>query len=284
MAGVAHPLSGILGFVETLSGSCTSCGTSSTTPSIMGNRHPDDRLRTGASPVPIGRTGIPLRCGSLTSMPDFACQECGTSFSLSQEVLDRYPGWTPKHCRDCRDRRSSTAPAKAKKKTRTRTATASENLTLAEVLARYTDGPDTGVFTDGSSVPNPGPGGWGSVYVVDGEVVACDYGHDPDTTNNRMELTALIKAIDLVPSGTTTTLYTDSNLAVQTVNQWAAGWERNGWKRKTGPIKNLELVKELYGKMKARPELGIEWVQAHAGNRWNEYADALSTAWQRDEL
>ena len=218
-------------------------------------------------------------------MPEFTCQKCQTSFFLPEAVLDRYPGWTPQHCRSCRDGGGSgSKPATGKKTKRTRTATAAENLTVTEVLARYTDGPDTGVFTDGSSVPNPGPGGWGAVYTVDGEIVAQDYGHDPDTTNNRMELFALIKGVELVPPGTPATIYTDSNLAVQTINQWAKGWERNGWKRKTGPIKNLELVKELYGKVKARPELSLEWVQAHAGNRWNEYADALSTAWQREEL
>ena len=74
-------------------------------------------------------------------------------------------------------------------------------LTPLEVLERYTDGPVDGVFTDGGSVPNPGPGGWGSVYVIDGSIVAEAHGHDPDTTNNRMELTALIEAAALVPEG-----------------------------------------------------------------------------------
>lgn len=215
-------------------------------------------------------------------MPEFVCQECATSFTLSQGILDRYPGWTPKHCHDCRSRTG--AASQTKKKPRARTATARQNLTVGEVLARFDGGPDTGVFTDGSSVPNPGPGGWGAVYVVDGEIIAKDFGHEPDTTNNRMELTALIKGIALVPAGAAATLYTDSNLAVQTVNEWAQTWERNGWKRKTGPIKNLELVQDLYRQVKSRPELSLEWVQAHAGNRWNEYADALSTAWQRETL
>jgi len=122
------------------------------------------------------------------------------------------------------------------------------------------------------------------VYVVDGEIVEEAHGHDPDTTNNRMELTALIEATRLVPPGTPATIYTDSNLAVQTINQWAAGWERNGWKRKTGPIKNLELVKRLWGIMQSRPELTVTWIRAHDGSRWNEYADSLSTAWSRQEI
>lgn len=157
-------------------------------------------------------------------------------------------------------------------------------LTTAEVLERYSDGPQTGVFTDGGSVPNPGPGGWGAVYVIDGEIVDQAHGHDADTTNNRMELLALIEAVELVPVGTAMTIFSDSNLAVQSMNDWAKGWERRGWKRKTGPIKNLELVKELYFKLQARPELTLRWIRAHDGSLWNEYADSLANAWRRSEV
>ena len=157
-------------------------------------------------------------------------------------------------------------------------------LTLAEVRERYSDGPQSGVFTDGGSVPNPGPGGWGAVYVVDGEVVAQAHGHDPDTTNNRMELVALIEACDLVPEGEVTTVFSDSNLAVQSMNTWAVGWEKRGWKRKTGPVENLDLIKELYFKLGKRPELTLKWIKAHDGSLWNEYADSLANAWRRPEL
>ncbi len=95
-----------------------------------------------------------------------------------------------------------------------------ENRTVEEVLALYTEGPQTGVFTDGASHPNPGPGGWGAVYVRDGQLVAEAFGQDPDTTNNRMELTALIRGFDLVPPGEACEMWTDSNLCVQTVNVW----------------------------------------------------------------
>ena len=140
------------------------------------------------------------------------------------------------------------------------------------------------MFTDGGSVPNPGPGGWGAVYVIEGEVVAERHGRDPDTTNNRMELVALIHGCDLVPENTATTMHSDSNLAVQSMNTWAAGWKRRGWKRKTGPIKNLDLVKELYFKLQSRPELELRWIKAHDGSLWNEYADSLANAWRRSEL
>lgn len=191
-------------------------------------------------------------------MPEFSCEACGAVFDLPQHILDRYPGWTPKQCRDCRQGKGS------------RTASSASNHVTA----------GDGVYTDGGCEPNPGPGGWGVVWVRDGEAVEERWGHDPDTTNNRMELTALIEAVKLVPDGISTTLYSDSNLAVQTINQWAAGWKRNGWKRKTGPVQNLDLVRELYEAFTARPELSLEWIKAHVGHRWNERADDLSRRWK----
>lgn len=192
-------------------------------------------------------------------------------------VAERYPGWVPPECSDCYGGGSGSSPARAPSRRE-------EHLTLVEVLETYDAGPDTGVFTDGSSIPNPGPGGWGAVWVEDGEVIAQDHGHEPDTTNNRMELTAIIRGIQLVPEGRPVTVHTDSRLAVDTLTQWAAGWERRGWKRRTGPIKNLDLVKQAWALVQARPEVELQWVKAHAGNRWNEYADSLATAWARDEL
>ena len=223
-------------------------------------------------------------------MSQFTCSDCGTTFSVRKETLDKYPGWTPKQCMACR-KGGTGSPVKPRaaggRAPGGRPAPAGvieENLTVAEVLAKYSGGPSDGVFTDGSATPNPGPGGWGAVYVVDGEVLDQRHGAEVHTTNNRMELTALIAGFDLVPEGTPAIVYTDSKLCVDTITKWAAGWERNGWKRKTGPIKNLDLVQQLYAKAKSRPELKLEWIAAHSGNRWNEYADSLSTAYLREEL
>jgi len=161
--------------------------------------------------------------------------------------------------------------------------------TLAEVLrrfksGRYQEGPRSGVFTDGSASPNPGPGGWGFVHVEEGVVVNSGHGHDPDTTNNRMELLGLINAYRSLPSDARVDIYSDSNLCVQTVNLWAKSWEKAGWKRKTGPIANLNLVQELYAEQGQRPGVKLQWIKAHNGWLWNEYADALATAWMRTEL
>lgn len=157
-----------------------------------------------------------------------------------------------------------------------------ELLTPQEVLARYTSGPKTGVFTDGSCDPNPGPGGWGFVWVEDGRIIAEKHGYEPDTTNNRMELTGLIEALEVLPADADVTVHSDSQLCVKTINEWAAGWEKRGWKRKTGPIKNLDLVKRLYALSLAKPRVKLEWIRAHDGSRWNEYADALASTYQRE--
>ncbi len=218
------------------------------------------------------------------------CTSCGTTFELSEEVAARYPGWRPQRCRSCHGGGSASAGSSRPASSRPRSSGGGrrhdreENLTIVEVLERYTDGPTSGVFTDGSANPNPGPGGWGAVYVVDGDVVDQRHGHDPDTTNNRMELMALIEGAALVPEGTPATVYSDSNLCVRTITEWAAGWEKRGWKRKTGPVENLDLVKRAYAIFSSRPELELVWIKAHSGNRWNEYADSLSTAYTRDEL
>lgn len=205
-------------------------------------------------------------------MPRFTCQACGEAFEVPQRSLDRYRGWKPRYCRAHSPKRTQRKPA------------VEENLTLAQVLERYDAGPTSGVFTDGSAKPNPGQGGWGFVWVEDGAVRAHEHGHEPETTNNRMELKALIEAFRALPEDASVTLYTDSRLAVDTIESWAPGWEKRGWKRKGGPIKNLELVQELLELRRSRPGCRLEWIAAHSGNRWNEYADSLSTAWSREEL
>ena len=157
-----------------------------------------------------------------------------------------------------------------------------EILTPDEVLARYHGGPKTGIFTDGSCDPNPGAGGWGFVWVEDDEIIKTGNGAAPDTTNNRMELQALIEAFKILPQDGVFTLYSDSQLCVNTITQWAAGWEKRGWKRKTGPIKNLDLVQELYALSKSHPDCKLRWIKAHDGTRWNEYADVLASSYMNN--
>jgi len=154
-----------------------------------------------------------------------------------------------------------------------------EVLSTDEVLQRFTGGPKTGVFTDGSCEGNPGPGGWGYVWVQDDRVIREGRGVDSATTNNRMELAALIAAYEALPTDCSVTVYSDSQLCVKTVNEWAAGWKKRGWRRKSGPIANLEQVKKLYALATAHPQVTLQWIKAHDGSRWNEYADALASAY-----
>ena len=157
-------------------------------------------------------------------------------------------------------------------------------LTTSQVLARFGGGPDTGVFTDGSCSGNPGPGGWGAVYVRENSILAQAHGAEPYTTNNRMEFTAMIAGLRFLGPAESADVYTDSALVVNTLTRWAAAWERNGWRRRDGEVKNLELVREAYELARERPLARITWIRAHDGSRWNEYADALSTAYQRAEI
>lgn len=223
------------------------------------------------------------------SAPSFTCGECGKAFTLPAAALTRYPNWTPRVCMACRDvaapsgraasgrgRAGASKPARGGRSTRTGTPFSTE-----QVLARFEAGPRSGVFTDGSCSGNPGPGGWGAVRVVDGEIIEQRYGSDPDTTNNRMELTAMADGLAMLQPGEAADVYSDSRLVVQTLTEWAAGWERRGWQRSGGEVKNLDLVQRAYALAKARPGAHIQWIRAHDGSRWNEYADALSTAYQR---
>ena len=210
------------------------------------------------------------------------CGSCGDSFDLPAAVRAKYPNWTPRQCMRCRDAGRG-APGSASKSAK-RSVTATTNLPLAEVLLRFEGGPADGIFTDGSCAGNPGPGGWGAVNVRDGRVIEQRYGADPATTNNRMEFTAMIEGLLMAPPDEPVTIYTDSALVVNTLTKWAAGWEKRGWKRKEGEVKNLELVQRAFALLKERPHVRLEWIRAHDGSRWNEYADALSTAYLRSEL
>lgn len=134
------------------------------------------------------------------------------------------------------------------------------------------------VYTDGGAEPNPGPGGWGVVLLPPGETprpreLSGGSGH---TTNNRMELTAAIEALEAIPEGGAVDLYTDSRYLQQGVTKWLAGWIRRGWKRQTGEIQNLDLWQRLAA-LRSRHDVRWRWVKGHAGHRHNERADALAT-------
>ena len=131
------------------------------------------------------------------------------------------------------------------------------------------------IYTDGACNPNPGVGGWGVVAYQNGREVWTETGGEMESTNNRMEMKAIIESLRLA-GGQPCHIFSDSQLCVSTLNLWAASWERNNWTKKTsGPIKNLELVREGYVLFR-QSKSKIIWVKGHSGVIGNERADWLA--------
>jgi ribonuclease HI len=141
------------------------------------------------------------------------------------------------------------------------------------------DRPPLRVYTDGACSGNPGPGGWGWASTFDHH----DSGGDPATTNNKMELTAVLRAIEANPGPLVVVM--DSTYVKDGLERWSANWRRNGWRTKAGePVKNRELWEPLIAVRDARRhELGFEWVKGHSGDPMNDFVDELAVA-QRDRF
>lgn len=131
------------------------------------------------------------------------------------------------------------------------------------------------IYTDGACSGNPGPGGWGVYIQKDGQEERLS-GGEAETTNNRMELMAAIKALQYFPSGTAITLYTDSTYVKNGVTEWIEGWRQNGWKTAAKkPVKNRDLWEPL-DRLSQEREVIWKWVKGHAGHDGNEEADRLA--------
>lgn len=131
------------------------------------------------------------------------------------------------------------------------------------------------IYTDGACRGNPGPGGWG-VLLISGERRKSIFGGEPDTTNNRMELTAAIKAFDALNGSQHVTIYTDSKYVMDGINSWLPNWKKRDWKTANRkPVKNQDLWQALDAAA-ARHHVAWKWVKGHAGHPGNEAADALA--------
>jgi ribonuclease HI len=133
------------------------------------------------------------------------------------------------------------------------------------------------LYTDGACSGNPGPGGWGAILRVDGQGHEKElYGGAAQTTNNRMELTAVIMGLRALKRVCRVDVYTDSMYLKDGIEKWLAGWKARGWKtadRK--PVKNQDLWEELDALVN-RHTVKFHWVKGHAGHVMNERADALA--------
>lgn len=131
------------------------------------------------------------------------------------------------------------------------------------------------IHTDGACRGNPGPGGWGAVLRAEG-VERELWGGETATTNNRMELTAAIRALEALKTRCMVQAYTDSEYVRRGISEWLGDWKRRGWKtadRK--PVKNEDLWRQL-DDLVSRHDVRWYWVKGHSGNRDNERADALA--------
>ena len=134
------------------------------------------------------------------------------------------------------------------------------------------------VYTDGACSGNPGPGGWGAVLIY-GEMRREMSGAEANTTNNRMELTAVLTALALLKEPCVVELYSDSKYVVDAIEKgWLYGWQKKGWiKADKKPVLNVDLWQQLLPQL-ARHQVHLHWVKGHAENEKNNRCDQLAVA------
>ncbi|MET1254669.1 ribonuclease HI [Aliikangiella maris] len=131
------------------------------------------------------------------------------------------------------------------------------------------------IFTDGACRGNPGPGGWGAILRA-GEHLKEIYGGESQTTNNRMELTAAIKALEAIKRPSKVILTTDSQYVRKGITEWLPGWKARGWKNSAKkPVKNADLW-QILDQLNQRHDIEWRWVKGHSGHPENERADTLA--------
>ncbi|MBT8081788.1 MAG: ribonuclease HI [Gammaproteobacteria bacterium] len=131
------------------------------------------------------------------------------------------------------------------------------------------------IYTDGACRGNPGPGGWGALLIA-GRHRKTMHGGEGETTNNRMELTAAIEALNALKRPSKVELYTDSKYVMDGITSWMANWKKRDWKTSNKkPVKNKDLWMAL-DEARARHDVEWNWVKGHDGDPGNEEADALA--------
>jgi len=143
-------------------------------------------------------------------------------------------------------------------------------------MSKSTSGADrVQIYADGACRGNPGPGGWGAI-LREGPSEKEIFGGEPQTTNNRMELTAVIRALETLRQPSAVEVYTDSQYVQKGISEWLPDWKRRGWlTADKKPVKNVDLWQELE-RLAGRHRVSWHWVKGHAGHPENERADALA--------
>ena len=134
--------------------------------------------------------------------------------------------------------------------------------------------PEFHIFSDGSCVGNPGPGGWAALIRSDGKEKVLT-GSEMETTNNRMELTAALKAIQSLRQASRVHIHTDSQYLRRGITKWLPAWQARGWRRKGGALANADLWQDLEKQIQNH-EISWHWVKGHAGHIENERVDKLA--------
>ena len=138
-----------------------------------------------------------------------------------------------------------------------------------------TAAPAVHIYTDGACKGNPGPGGWGVLLKYNGEEREM-FGGEASTTNNRMEMMAVIEALRALKRPSNVILHTDSTYVMKGITEWIHGWKARGWRTAAKePVKNVDLWKALDSEV-ARHQIVWKWVKGHSGHDGNERADALA--------
>jgi ribonuclease HI len=133
------------------------------------------------------------------------------------------------------------------------------------------------IYTDGACSGNPGPGGWGAVIFDNDNKQKNISGSEENTTNNRMELSAAIMALEEVNMNSEITIYTDSTYVKNGITEWVLKWKENGWKNSNKePVKNKDLWEKL-DNLCEQNTINWKWVKGHASNKYNNLADELAT-------
>lgn len=201
----------------------------------------------------------------------FHCEACGTRFTIPAAALASFPNWRPKRCRACRGQRTTErSPGRLQLEGPQPGALGPGPVSPAAPV---------NIYAQGSCEPNPGDGGWAAVKVMDGRIIREASGFEPQTTSNRMELTAVLEGLRMTAPDEDAVIWTASEFCFKTATVWAAAWSQNGWRKGDNkPVPHVDLVREMHALLQRRPRVRVEWRPERPGDPWSASAAAAAVA------